>query len=301
MEKHIQQYLTDIHNLLPSLIESYVNYYGEEHRNRVTEVINSITWIIKDNNANFLGTDNEQRASELQNEENFDQIRQNIKDSKACLISKHQPPIIAIEYTNPIDMHQLVHEINHSLHCKKVVDDRMPTMYSAFFTDLPQKYIYKEGIASTAEAPFFYEMINDYMTIDILNHHQKNYQIPNLNYEFDITNYIFIDIYLNNMIKDLYELKKYIIANYLINANGDLLKKELGEEDYNNLDKNLVELYKQAAGRMSNYIGEDSDLITKKDAVYQIKLLFMLDPNIQGLINGIGKSVDEIKKIVPNL
>ena len=300
MEKHIEQYLNDIHNLLPSLIESYVYYYGEEYRNRITEVINSITWIVKDKEANFLGTDNEQRTNELKNEENFESIRQNIKDSKACLITKHIPPILAIDYTSPIAMHDLVHEINHALHCKKTVDNRMSSMYSFISSIMPERYIYVEGISSKNESPYLYEMFNEYMTIEILEHHSTNNKIPNLSYDFDIMNYTYIDLYLNNMIKDFYEQKKNMIASDLIDANGNLLKEKLGAEEYEKLEANLIELYKRSQGAISNFLDGSEDLITEKDAAIQIAPLFVLNLDINKMINEIGQSIEKIKK-VPNL
>lgn len=264
----------------PYLIDAFVKYYGEEHRYKIENLINNLTIIFASHNigsASFKERALKYKDSSIKKEyyENLSSIK---SDKNSIIISYvgEVPEKLRLEVENyddkyalgyadigsydksilvtfgyGIDVETLIHEMNHLLTKDILAINRENG-------ELIKSYGFNN------EGDFVYEIINDYMTLDIMNDFKE--LLPkdifgNLLLTFKTSSgYTNLDDVLGNPIKEMY-LFKDIIKSSLINKDGSKIRNILGKENYCNINITLSKYY----NGLRNYINEYPN-IAKNDA-----------------------------------
>ena len=218
-----------IEELLPLLKRAYIAYYGKEYEERINSVVDSIKIVFLD--GKNLCKDEEGKIISINeiNSADINSINKAPKwDAKACVISETYPPIAILRPNEQLSLHTLIHEINHTLHNKK-------ELRNMGMIQLPP--VFHEGIKGT-EDDLIYEIINDYMSYDILEIlkviiKQSNNQFDGIDFDFDYFYYLHLDQVDNYIVKDFYEQNKDEIKKLLVLARG---KEILNRYSYFNYD-----------------------------------------------------------------
>lgn len=265
------------------LIDAFVKYYGEAHRYKIENLINNLTIIfashnigsisfkdmalkykdsslkkeyyenlsnIKSNNNNiiisYIGDIDEKLISEVENYDNKYAL------GYADMSSYAKSSLVTFGYG--VDVKTLIHEMNHLLTKDILAINREND-------ELIKSYGFNN------EGDFVYEVINDYMTLDIMSGFKELLpkdiiENPLLTFR-NSSGYTSLDDVLGNPIKEMY-LFKDIIKSSLINKDGSKIRNILGKENYDNINITLSKYY----NALRNYINEHPN-IAKKD-VYSL-------------------------------
>ena len=241
----------------PILIQCFKEYYiGSDYRSnlndeevkqkseRIEEVINSITYVFGASNKGkfeYISSTNEERIKS--DEKLLSRIDKLTDEEEALVFPKTQPPVIAFDISRGFDIERVVHEINHTLHNKKI--PQMENVPSFMVKYLPERY--QEGISNdnTKGNNLFYEIINQGMSMEIMEI-LKN-KIPN--YPIDVDGIPPIYVALNDMLGDTFgqyfEIKKDFLKDTLIKAEGNIVVDEIEENieyKYNDLNETIEKL-----------------------------------------------------------
>lgn len=235
---NVNEFKKKIEELLPLLKKAYIAYYGKEYEERINSVVDSIKIVFLD--GKNLCKDEEGKIISINeiNSADINSINNAPKwDAKACVIPKTYPPIAILRPKEQLSLHILIHEINHTLHNKKTKIDVGYEMPLAHLLPKKEMLEYNEGIKGTKN-DLIYEIINDYMTYDILEIlkviiKKSNIQIDGIDLEFDYFNYLHLDQVDNYIVKDFYEQNKNEIKKLLVLARG---KEILNRYSYFNYD-----------------------------------------------------------------
>lgn len=231
-----------INQLKPTLINSFVMFYGEGYRDRIENVINSITFAyVSKNNNEYLGSSNDKRI-----DNSILNRISNISNVDGACLNHTQPPVIVLSIDNGIIIRNLIHEVNHALHNKQVKKTLgIPILDNNAQSD------YQEGITNVdfkvddSLENLTYEIINEYMTKEIFDIFMKINNDKTLNCEYIIYQYTSLDNVCNNIIKNVYLKFKTFIKEKLITADGQKIRDAIGKNNYRELNSNLYNLYRE--------------------------------------------------------
>lgn len=249
------------------LIESFVEYYGEKHRDEIVSRFNEITFIYYINWEDFYEvlnkiSDKEKNTMKFEDINKFLKYRRNIKDSfKDRFIGSSNNKLLKKEFINddvtrqffielfndvdstysstlthrliflPILTHPeetIIHEINHAL-----------TSFSLFINLTRDEIIGKSGLQVTDEEENIDELINERASIEIFEIFKRrggDLSVLHLN--------IYKCSYLKNLylIDEFYNKFREIIKESLVTLNKNNLVQRVGKENYEEL-VNMVNKY----------------------------------------------------------
>jgi len=237
----------------------------------------------RDNESIYLG------ASKEINDKKIIDLAENSTQSGAYMeISDDYDYLTFIKISNgQIPLHDLIHEINHHL--------TKESIYKITNNDESEEIYTTIGITDDSK-DLINELINEYVSKDILDSYDKIYfDDPYVDKDFD-SGYIMIDKLCGDPIKQIYELLLEVVKKNLINGNCVVIKKIINndnKDNYYNLDvifkilKKHMEIKKKnnIIKRMSEY----------PDTIDNIKKLELLDA-INKLLNSIKKSCNNYFK-----
>lgn len=238
---YVNEFKKKIEELLPLLKKAYIAYYGKEYEERINSVVDSIKIVFLEGKK--LCKDEEGKIISINeiNSADINSINKAPKwDAKACVIPKTYPPIAILRPNEQLSLHTLIHEINHTLHNEKEqLDFGFTSSVMSIISSLSTKgnSEYNEGIKGTDD-DLIYEIINDYMSYDILEIlkviiKQSNIQFDGIDFDFDNFNYLYLDQIDDYIIKKFYEHNKDEIKKLLVLARG---KEILSRYSYFNYD-----------------------------------------------------------------
>ena len=243
MKNKHKEYKACIEEIVPRLKEAYIKYYGEEYRERIEKTIDSLRILYVDNSLNLCSDIEQPQISSTERKIINEKIN-DLEIAGGCVVQDIFPPLLMIKVGYDISLHTLIHEINHSLHIFEYkVDDAFSFMASYGFAK-------KTNIGfSNKSDDYFYEIINDYMTRDILEivNNQGNIEdsyiiddtIIYVDSDFIKYRYIYLDEIFGYYMKKIYQESKEKLKDALINYNGESIYNSIGSYCYNYISNNF--------------------------------------------------------------
>ena len=167
------------------------------------------------------------------NTSKYDSLLKVDHDEIGCIYPKEKDSFIVSLCGYGINLGVLIHEINHLLSREFLAIDYQN-----------DEYIMQLGFNNIGD--FIYEIINDYIALDIFNDlnskltHNFDYLLKRKNYS---SGYMDLDDVCSNSIKKVYMWSKNLILNSLIEGKGYVFVNVIGEDNYNNLNHLFVGVY----------------------------------------------------------
>lgn len=228
------KFLSNIKKMLPLLKETFITFYGEKYRDTIIERLDSIRIFFVESDGTFCKDIND--FGSLNDSEKSKLIAlKDLEKTGGCLIPDIFPPLIVLKVTKPLSLHYLIHEINHSLHMSKIENDIL-----SLFAMFNQNNIKTSVGFSEMKYDYFYELINEYMTYDLLEIARKKIgDDENINTNYDELCYLYLDKVVNNYVKKFYCERKDRLKEVLINLKGEEYYEEFGRTNWKNVSKNF--------------------------------------------------------------
>ena len=163
-------------------------------------------------------------------------ISGDIEKYGGCVVKDIFPPVIVLDDTGNVILHYLIHEINNALHMRKETFE-----FSYLMLKLGTKT--KIGFSNMTN-DYLYEIINEYMTFEIMNIAKKYISddfIKNsgISMEFNKNCYLYLDDAVDNYVYKIYDEDRDKIKKVLIEHNEDKYYSEFGENKWNSISNNL--------------------------------------------------------------
>lgn len=278
MKNYKKRIIDEYYNILPSLIDSFTEYYGEENRCKIENLIHNLIVVFCEKN---IGTEMFQKKSikyykkylsvknnsgSKQNSEielkaflNFlyysslskfnslkksiiitsnvplsEQLIYDVENTDIPDASGFANMVNGVEYIAlygcGIKILALIHEINHLLskgYLSSKFDDKKELFY---------------GFDNSGD--FIYEIINEYISLDILKIFKTKVATSNPLLDFNTnTGYIDLDSCSKFVIKTMYIIYYNAIKESLITGKGYKILNIIGKENYQNMNAILLNAY----------------------------------------------------------
>lgn len=301
-----EAYLKEVTNLIPLLTNIYIVFYGNEHANRIRQVINSTTFVVitNDESCQILtaNIEDENKRNEKINYLNNKisdnpQLAESIKQSIACVVPREDPPIIILRKTDQLSLHTLIHEINHTLH-NNVEELQLVGLTALLGGGKGKEYHSGLELYHDSTLRTFYELINEYMSYDLIEIFLETYPEyaatnSNIDIEFKHSTYLHVDDMVDNKIKELYTIWIDRIKELLITCQGRKLIDEFGKDNYEEIDTALDRLYYVVDILASKAIVDYPDI--HQEIIYQkVKDKLKNTPEYNSVVDTIEDYADEI-------
>jgi len=207
-----KEFLEKLNELRDYLKKAFIVYYGEEYRDFITERIDSLRFLFVDKDFKLCDDINDYNI--LNNDEKEVLRRKDLEDAYGQVIPDIFPPLIVFQVTPKISLHSIIHEMNHSLHEFDAARNNPEASVIKTKTSL--------GFSGRSDDSV-YELINEYMTRDILKIAENI--IPKdeekLDFAFDPLRYVYLDMVANNYVEKMYNKEKEALKYALINFCGE--------------------------------------------------------------------------------
>ena len=232
------QAITEINTLKPKIIELFINYYGSEYATHIIQIINSVNFVFSYNGKYITSSKFDIENSDI----TF--IKEKLSANKESLLgetfcyTKFNPPIINLGsevYINGLDLHSLIHELNHMMHAIEITPVNLG--FSSSIMDIigkPNVNKIKIGITDDNVEDVFYKIINEYMTREILKKSQISAKA---------NHYVIIDRLINNKIYNFFKVYEDKIKESLISQQPDKIFSIINEDSYLFIRSKIQDLY----------------------------------------------------------
>ena len=232
--------ITEINSLKPKLIEIFIKYYGPEHETHITQIINSVNFVFSYDGNYIISSKMDLESKDIK----F--INEKLNSNKSSLLgetfcyTKFHPPIINLgkeAYINGLDLHKLVHELNHMMHAIEVPNLAFAdSLMSQFMPGFQNSNVNKIqiGITDDNANDIFYEIINEYMTREIL----KDTGIVVTD-----NHYMILDRLLDNKIYEIFKSYEEKIKEILISHKPYKFFDIMNKEAYLSIRSTLEKLF----------------------------------------------------------
>lgn len=239
----LKEKINVINEIKEILIKAFIIYYGNSHTEHITKTINELNFVITSGNK-FVGATKELTENELNIINNKLEQLDPISSHVFCY-TQFIPPMINLDTSilneNSVDLHRIIHEINHTLHAFS--EDINLDGHSDILRSIMKSYKNNLNIGINPEVKGIelpYEIFNDYMTSDVIQIvkviSEKNPKYNNLkkklDFNFKNNPYFSIDYILNDFIKNIFNINKEKIKENLINHTPKLIFNYINEYYY---------------------------------------------------------------------
>ena len=190
-------------------------------------------------------------------------------------------PLITVHGINP-SLSTIFHEVNHAMHKEKLLN---------FYDDKGIEYLINSfGITGLdSKVDFIYEIINEYMAIMLFGKYMDKYGTPVMqDCVIDSSFYQLDNVLARNdeapgPVLTIYHFMQDIIEKKLIVGEGHLIRKIIGEDIYDDINKKIKEIY----NKMYLKHLDTGNIITRDD---------LDQSDIDVLNNQVNKAKDNISK-----
>ena len=244
------------------LINAFGLYYGSEFDQRIISSLKETTFVYVDlinrGDKGYVFSSNEDRM----NDKDLIKRIKAASDFTACCFPKTYPPVIAININEKINFNVLIHELNHTLHNKMIQQESFSPLIV-----IPPKY--QEGIMNDDDElsqedsldNLCYEIINEYMTREILEIFNKKYNDQLYDCSINPSYYISVDVLLGKVVYNIFEKIKDLIKEHLIKAEGQVIRDMIGKDNYSSLNQSLKDAYNLYTEKAVAYMSKADESI----------------------------------------
>ena len=279
----------------------FVDFYGEKHKDYISQTINSINFVFPDQmpdeeieNFDILG---KMRRSFINNIYLFKDENDDAAAYCQGILDGHGAFKKYLVLHDKFSDHELIHELNHLLEMRLIESDEERIKYFTGFDVVDEKYDETNSIPCPYKA--INETVNDFITLKLMEHKKA------LNIEFSSSKYIGSPYDFGTQLSQkFFEYFLPELKEYRISGKPEQFKELIGEKEFNELASNLttiVNFGRQNFIDIKNQIEEKTGKeLTAKELVYNARMLAQLDldEEYKSVLLAIANHLNQTKQIL---